>query len=245
MNDKKLSEEELKTSTCQQVHTLENKLSKGEFSIEDIGDYIPGNVMMQDLSTFTNIYMNKSGCDILMHSMEELEALGPEYYKKFFPQEEMENFLVPNLLRFLERQDVSEVLSFFQRVRAGENADYKWYFTTSKLYREKPDETPHKIIYIATEVNSFAAMSGKLNRLLEETEFMKKNFKKFALLTKREKEIIKLLVEGKNGPEIADMLSVSHFTINTHRRNIHRKLEISNFSQLLKYALAFDLIGEQ
>lgn len=241
MSYKNLSEEELRDRACQQVYTLENKIRKAEFSIEDIGDYLPGSVMVQDYSTFTNIYMNKSGCDILMHSIEELEALGPDYYKKFFPQEEIENYLIPNTLRFLERQDVSEVLSYFQRVRAGENADYKWYFTTAKLLREASDETTSKAIIIATEVNSFGAMSGKMNRLLEENEFMKKNFKKFALLSKREKDIIKLLVEGRKSPEIADILSVSFFTINTHRRNIHKKLEINNFAQLLKFALAFDL----
>lgn len=39
MSKKKLSEEEAKASTRQQIYTLENQLDRGVFSIEDIGDY--------------------------------------------------------------------------------------------------------------------------------------------------------------------------------------------------------------
>lgn len=55
-------------------------------------------------------------------------------------------------------------------------------------------------------------------------------------LSKQEKEIIRLIVEGKSSSEIADILFISKTTVATHRRNIHKKLEITNSGSLIKFA---------
>lgn len=55
-------------------------------------------------------------------------------------------------------------------------------------------------------------------------------------LSKQEKEIIRLIIEGRTSREIGDMLFISKTTVDTHRRNINRKLEISNSSSLIKFA---------
>jgi DNA-binding NarL/FixJ family response regulator len=56
-------------------------------------------------------------------------------------------------------------------------------------------------------------------------------------LTRREKEIIKLLAEGKNSKEIADLLYISIFTVRRHRDNIMKKLDIKGLADLVRYAL--------
>lgn len=55
-------------------------------------------------------------------------------------------------------------------------------------------------------------------------------------LSKQEKEIIKYIVEGKTSKEIAMLLFITKNTVDTHRKNINRKLEISNNSSLIKFA---------
>ena len=55
-------------------------------------------------------------------------------------------------------------------------------------------------------------------------------------LTKREEEIIKLLAVGKTSKEIADILFLSEYTIETHRKNIMRKLEVNSIIALLNKA---------
>lgn len=55
-------------------------------------------------------------------------------------------------------------------------------------------------------------------------------------ISKQEKEIIKLIIAGLTSQEIADKLFISKTTVTTHRKNIHRKLEISNSSSLIKFA---------
>ena len=55
-------------------------------------------------------------------------------------------------------------------------------------------------------------------------------------LSKQEKEIIKQIIKGKTSTEIAEHLYISKTTVDTHRRNINKKLEISNVGSLIKFA---------
>ncbi|WP_082886673.1 response regulator [Flavisolibacter tropicus] len=60
-------------------------------------------------------------------------------------------------------------------------------------------------------------------------------------LSQREKEIIKLIIEGKGSKEIADLLFLSELTISTHRKNINRKLGVSNLATLMIRVRGLDL----
>jgi two-component system nitrate/nitrite response regulator NarL len=55
------------------------------------------------------------------------------------------------------------------------------------------------------------------------------------ILTLREKEILKLIAEGKSNKEISQELFISDRTADTHRTNIKRKLKLSTLAQLIQY----------
>lgn len=57
------------------------------------------------------------------------------------------------------------------------------------------------------------------------------------ILTRREKEILKLITKGRTTIQIAQQLELSRFTIDTHRKNIHQKLGIKTNTGLVNYAL--------
>ena len=61
-------------------------------------------------------------------------------------------------------------------------------------------------------------------------------------LTQREREILQLLAEGRSNKEVASTLGVSAKTIETHRRNIMRKLGLHSTSELVRYAVRNKLI---
>ena len=59
----------------------------------------------------------------------------------------------------------------------------------------------------------------------------------FVVLTDREREALQLISEGKSTKEVADVLSVSVKTIETHRHNIMEKLNLHSVAELTKYAI--------
>jgi DNA-binding NarL/FixJ family response regulator len=61
-------------------------------------------------------------------------------------------------------------------------------------------------------------------------------------LTSREREVLKLIAEGNTNQEIADALTVSRKTVESHRANIMRKLDLHDVTELVKYALRKGLI---
>jgi len=56
-------------------------------------------------------------------------------------------------------------------------------------------------------------------------------------LTPREREVLQLIAEGHTTKEIASLLSVSVKTVETHRRNIMRKVNLHSVAELTKYAV--------
>ena len=56
-------------------------------------------------------------------------------------------------------------------------------------------------------------------------------------LTTREREVLKLIAEGTSNKEIADLLFISVRTVENHRANIMRKLNIKSTANLIKYAI--------
>ncbi len=62
------------------------------------------------------------------------------------------------------------------------------------------------------------------------------------LLTDRETEIIKLIAEGFSNREIGTKLFISHRTVDTHRTNLMKKLNVTNIAGLISYAIKTGLV---
>ncbi|MEZ5397300.1 MAG: response regulator transcription factor [Bryobacterales bacterium] len=66
--------------------------------------------------------------------------------------------------------------------------------------------------------------------------------RRFATLTPRRKEILKFLAEGQSVKEIAQHLNLSVKTVEAHKFNLMRKLDIHNKAQLVQYAIQKKII---
>lgn len=64
-------------------------------------------------------------------------------------------------------------------------------------------------------------------------------------LTRREKEILQKIAEGKTSQEIADILFISPRTVDTHRANLIQKLGVKNSAGLVRYAIERNLLSEE
>ena len=59
---------------------------------------------------------------------------------------------------------------------------------------------------------------------------------RYSTLTDREREVLHLAAEGLSGPEIAAQLTISPRTVETHRSNLMRKLDLHSLAELIHYA---------
>ena len=66
---------------------------------------------------------------------------------------------------------------------------------------------------------------------------------RYELLTAREREILHLLAEGNSNKEIATLLQLSLFTVETHRRNLQEKLNLHSLAEVILYAVRKGLIS--
>ncbi len=62
-------------------------------------------------------------------------------------------------------------------------------------------------------------------------------------LTKRELEVLTLVIEGKSSKEVADMLYVSKRTVDFHLANVYEKLQVTNRVQAFRMAARLGLIS--
>jgi DNA-binding NarL/FixJ family response regulator len=63
-------------------------------------------------------------------------------------------------------------------------------------------------------------------------------------LTQREKEVAKLLAEGKSNKEIGDLLYISMYTVRRHRARIMHKLELKGLADMVRYAMEQGYISD-
>ncbi|HTY61389.1 MAG TPA: response regulator transcription factor [Acidobacteriota bacterium] len=64
----------------------------------------------------------------------------------------------------------------------------------------------------------------------------------YDLLTDREREVLQLLAEGKSNKEVATILDLSTYTVETHRTNLMHKLNLHNTAEIVLYAVRKKII---
>lgn len=65
----------------------------------------------------------------------------------------------------------------------------------------------------------------------------------YELLTLRERELLQLIAEGKSNKDIANLLNLSLYTVETHRSNILKKLNLHTVPELILYAVRKGIIS--
>jgi DNA-binding CsgD family transcriptional regulator len=203
---------------------------------------LPGVVIIQDLRDTHVLYMSKKGTELLGVTLPELQAMGTKYHSRFFNPEHYSEY-APRLLQMLHRNDPDETFTFFQQVRIQGYADWQWHLTAIRIFMQ--DETtgaPIASIAQAQHISTENHYTRKVDRLLEELTFIRQHVGAYATLSAREREVLRGLAQGQPTAEIAGQLFISVHTVETHRKNIRRKLNIRQPRELDLYARAFDLI---
>lgn len=93
--------------------------------------------------------------------------------------------------------------------------------------------------YFSGDISSI--LIGQLTNSNPSSE-VKLAFNQEMLITKREKEILSLLLSGKGNKEIAEVLDISKRTAEVHRFNLMKKLKVKNLMELANKATEYSLL---
>ena len=210
-------------------------------ALEAIADKLPVVIIVLEMNPLVVKYMSPNGLDILGFSLEQIQGMGEKYYDAFFNPEDLADYK-PKIVELINSADDKKFVNYFEQVRASPEHDWKWYLSAAKVFMRDENGQPTHILVTASPIDSLHHLTVKVNRLLEENNFLRRNQKIFISLTKREKEILKLMALGDSSVEIAGKLHISQQTAATHRRNIKSKLKVESNYDVVKFAQAFDLV---
>lgn len=131
-----------------------------------------------------------------------------------------------------------QTLSFVQYTKFPGEEGYSPLITFTK----PPASSQDLVMRFAVRPGEMGKMAKKMKQVVEFDKFRLQNFRKFQLLSKREMEVLQLLGQGFNNPKIAEKLFISRQTVESHRKSIIHKLQLRNYSDLMKFVLAFALV---
>jgi two-component system nitrate/nitrite response regulator NarL len=111
-------------------------------------------------------------------------------------------------------------------------------------YLLKNMEREELIEAINVVLNNRIYLSKAANeKILQQFQSLGSALESLPVLTRREKEILQLLSDGLNGPQIADKLFLSNYTVETHRKNLLKKFNANSLQMLLKIARDYKMLN--
>ena len=216
---------------------IENKINL----LNMVENGLPGAIIIHYIEDFSVIYMNNWGLGFLGVSLPDLQQMKAEYHARFFNQQDAKEY-VPKVIGLLERNNNDEFVSCFQQVKNSATDEWDWFLSSTRIFFRDKAGKPVLMLTIALPVDAQHHIANKAKKLLEENSFHRKYSHVFNALTKREKEVLKLMAMGLSSGQMAEKLHISEMTAATHRRNIKNKLNAGNNYDITMFARAFDLI---
>jgi DNA-binding NarL/FixJ family response regulator len=108
-------------------------------------------------------------------------------------------------------------------------------------YLLKSDAGKHLVEAIETLAGHRRFFSGRVSEALVGS-FARTGISPPSPLTARERQVVRLIAEGRGNKDIARLLGISLKTVETHRASVMRKLELGSAAALVRYAIRNNLI---
>jgi len=230
---KKFTEKETIRKTYVDLNYCEIMEKRGMITLDELADLIPGYIHLNSNESGGLLYISQKALEIFERDINEVIEMGPKFLMEITDLKSQKAFLQKKI--FFENDENSlKTFNHMQRLHyPRKRIPYTLFYTTSKVY-DGDDilsfTQPLESLHNGTCMNSIIHSSY---------DFYNTHFEQFQQLTKREREILMHVVEGKDSKKIAEILYVSFHTIRTHRKNICAKLETSKLSDFEKYVRAF------
>jgi len=165
-----------------------------------------------------------SNADIILLDIDSTIGVSPEKIDSLLAKYPTLKFIL--ISEAIDKQKVIEYL----------NTGPKGFVT------KKCSEHEIRNTLISVSLNQKFYCNKVLDILMEHKLHPQDKILSLGLLTERELQVVKMIAKGMSTYEIADSLNLSHHTINTHRKNILKKWQISSPVELVLKAIELGII---
>lgn len=199
--------------------------------LENLLDHVPALLYTHQNDIKTVNWCNRYMENITGYTMAEMGSMGLDFFKAIMHPDDFDIAVIAQQ-SFQENKNVFGGVVRFRK-RGTEN--WCWLVGLAMPFTRTAEGRVKDVICAFLDLT----MAMDTNDLLAEAmrEVLRRhNEDVLAKLTAREREIMKLAVNGLNNKEIAEALNLSRHTIETHRKNIRLKLKVRNTAELIALA---------
>jgi len=188
-------------------------------------------IFIHDLDKQRHIWTNDNYYNIIGYTDEEIKVFGPEWMKKNYHPDDIH--LIKERYDFIN-QKKGDTYSGVYRVKH-KKGHWVWVYQNVTVYKSDDNGNVKQVLGISIDFSDNFKTSKQFKTLYQENQQLK-NELKISKLTKREKEIIKLIAGGNTSQEIAKAFNISKSTTDNHRKSMLKKLNLYNIADLTRFA---------
>ena len=196
---------------------------------KELDQYTPGFISIIDISDFTVHYISPEMAEQMALTPEEINNINFEEYANKMVAPEMAKYVLISIYGYCKGKFKTNDFFYYIKARYNENKDYEWFCVSFKLHNQKNlliaqiQPVKHSISMHVTSI-----LSKFLNNGLKAMEY----YKMASTLSNREKDVLKLVIRDYSSTQICNDLNISKHTVNNHRKNIIKKLNIESLTDL-------------
>ncbi len=205
--------------------------------------FCPQNLIIHDLIHYDVVYMSPLGLKNLgCKNIDELLTESGAYHEHYFDKKQTK-LLLESFINHVQSTDKNKPFTFFQEVvTTRDSKQMTWHFCSSQVLLRDDNDLPILSLSFAFPIDKELHLTPKIERLWSEIHFSAKNEIRFNTLTEREKQMLQAIALGLKNGEIGEKYFLSEETVKTHRKNIRKKLNLTNDFELHQFASAYNLI---
>lgn len=183
-----------------------------------------------DPTSHFSLWSNKLADEFLGYSREEILELGFKYFLETMHPDELE-YIGEAMMKFTS--DNAPIYGGVMKLKP-KNGDFH-RFIGSLAVMDRKNGKPWRVLVAVQNLEKMNDTRDQIIQLIREN-LQLKNQLHYRNLSKREKQIVKLIANGQTDREIADSLSISPATVKTHRHKIIQKLQLKNKAAIAQFA---------
>lgn len=213
--------------------------------------FIPDNSNVSIVDSSDNIH------DLTSFEKDEWKKYYPDFLSKVMHPEDWNYFLggVGFMIKYLEKLPEAERKNYrfniYSRIKNKQH-EYRWMVVQFPKIIYNPQGKAFSSLIVVSDLSHFEIINKPIMSLIDTSNAKKPFYKAIikksnnrsncAQITKREREILSLMIKGENSPQIAEKLFISYSTVENHKRNLRQKTNCKTAAELVYYVLTNNLI---